>query len=134
MHTDCRWKQRFQNFEKSFLSMQELVPITSLTKTERAALIKYFEMTFKLSWKVLKDYLEEAGYNPKSPQETLKQALQMELITEGYEWLNALDKRNLTTHTYDEAISQEVALLIQEQFAPLLQKLYQHFKPLYDQH
>ncbi|MSR88999.1 MAG: hypothetical protein EXS67_05040 [Candidatus Margulisbacteria bacterium] len=76
--------------------------------------------------------LEEVGYNPKSPRDTLKQALQMELITEGHAWLNALDKRNLTTHTYDEATSKEVAKLIQEQFAPLLQKLYLHFKPLYD--
>jgi nucleotidyltransferase substrate binding protein (TIGR01987 family) len=129
---DQRWRQRFDNFERSLLTMQELLPLTTLTRTEQTALIKYFEMTFELSWKLLKDYLDELGFSPKSPRESIKLALQAGLITDGQNWLLALEKRNIIAHTYDEATSRAVVTLIQHKFAPLLIILYQHFKALHD--
>ena len=34
---------------------------------ERAGLIQFFEMSFELAWKVLKDYLEVEGFIIQSP-------------------------------------------------------------------
>lgn len=56
----------------------------------------------------LKDYLEAQGYLVKSPRETIKQAYQIELINEGHVWLDALAKRSLTTHTYDDAFADKL--------------------------
>jgi nucleotidyltransferase substrate binding protein (TIGR01987 family) len=41
---------------------------------ERAGLIQFFEMSFELGWKVLKDYLEEEGFTVESPRDAIKQA------------------------------------------------------------
>ncbi|KIO63427.1 hypothetical protein B4064_3258 [Caldibacillus thermoamylovorans] len=69
---------------------------------KRQDLFNFFEITFELALKVLKDYLEAQGYIVKSPRETIKQAYQMEVIDDGHVWIEALSSRNLTTHTYDE--------------------------------
>ncbi|MBP1970666.1 nucleotidyltransferase substrate binding protein (TIGR01987 family) [Virgibacillus natechei] len=76
-------------------------------------------MTFELACKVLKDYLEAKGYVIKSPRETLKQAFQNGLIEDGHAWIDALSKRNLTTHTYDEALADKFILEIKQIYAPL---------------
>ncbi len=101
---DIRWIQRFQNFEKAFLLLQETVQIKSPSVTERAGLIQFFEMTFELAWKLLKDYEEEEGFVIKSPRDAIKQAFQTNIINEGHTWIDALEDRNLTSHTYHEKI------------------------------
>lgn len=125
---EIRWKQRFQNFEKSFLALSKALQIKNPSETERAGLMQFFEMTFELAWKTLKDYLEAQGFQVTSPRDTLKQAFQSELIQNGHAWMEALDDRNLTAHTYDEATSIKVDQLIREKYAPLLKELYQDLK------
>ena len=69
---DIRWKQRFQNFEKSFKLLQKFIAIDNPDEIARAGGIQFFEMTFELAWKTLKDYLENEKYIAKSPRETIK--------------------------------------------------------------
>ena len=121
---EIRWKQRFENFEKAYLVLKENVDHPIKTDLERAGLIQLFEMTFKLSWKVLKDYLEAEGYSVRSPRETLKQAFQMGLIGEGHIWIDALSDRNLTTHTYDETLAEKLVKDIRENYFPAIEKMY----------
>lgn len=120
---DTRWRQRFQNYQKSFVQLKKSVDIVNPSDVERAGLIQFFEMTFELAWKTLKDYLEAQGFQVASPRETFKQAFQIQLITKGHEWLEALDDRNLTVHTYDEATAKNVEQLIREKYFPLLKEL-----------
>lgn len=120
---DVRWKQRFQNFEAACLRLEEAASIVDPSETERAGLIQFFELAFELSWKTLKDYLEAQGFQPNSPRKTVKQAFQSGLIADGHAWMEALDDRNLTTHTYDEATSRKVEKLIKEKYLPLLKVL-----------
>ncbi len=57
----------------------------------------------------MNDYLEEQGLNElKYPREVIKTAFQSELIEDGHIWLKALTDRNLTSHTYNETIADEV--------------------------
>ena len=108
---DIRWKQRFDNFNKSYMLLNKYSKKEELSELEKAGIIQFFEMTFELAWKVLKDYLEADGYMVKSPRETIKQAFQNEIINDGHIWMDALSIRNLTTHTYDEKL---VAKLIND--------------------
>src|SRR5699024_5487091 len=121
---DVRWRQRFDNFERSFNLLYKYANGKIETDLERESLIQFFEMTFELSWKVLKDYLEAEGYLAKSPRESIKLAFQIELIEDGHLWLEALSKRNLTTHTYDEDLAKKFVVEIKEDFAPMLKELY----------
>lgn len=99
---NIRWKQRFENFNKAYTLLGKYSSKKNLSELEQAGIIQFFEMTFELALKVLKDYLEADGYMVKSPRETIKQAFQNELINDGHIWMEALSVRNLTTHTYDE--------------------------------
>ena len=130
MAKNVRWKQRYSNFEKSFKMLQETTKIGKPSDAERVGLIQFFEVTFELAWKTLKDYLESQGYNVKTPRETLKQAFEIELIIDGEQWLEALDDRNLTTHTYDEKMAKKVEKLIREKYNPLLIQLHQNLSTL----
>jgi len=67
----------------------------------------FFEVTFELSWKLMKDYLEAQGFQVKSPRETIKQAYQSGLIDNGHVWIDTLTDRNLTVHTYDEELAKK---------------------------
>lgn len=118
-----RWKQRFENYKKSLAHLEKAVAIESMNEIEKAGLIQFFEVSFELSWKVLKDYLEAEGYQVKSPRESLKQAFQNELITDGARWLEALEKRNLASHTYDDTILEALQELICDSYFPLMKQL-----------
>ncbi|RDY71680.1 nucleotidyltransferase [Halobacillus trueperi] len=123
-----RWRQRFENFEKSYLLLSKYAGEKLDNELERAGVIQFFEMTFELAWKVLKDYLESQGYDVKSPRETIKQAYQIEVIDDGHTWLEALSKRNLTAHTYDDQMAEKMVQEIKEHYYPELQKLYARLK------
>ena len=125
---DIRWIQRFSNFERSFLPLCEALKIESPSVVERAGLIQFFEMAFELSWKLLKDYEELEGFAPKTPREVIKQAFQAELVRDGHGWVNALQDRDLTSHTYNEKVAIDVENRIRIQYFSLLKELYEMFK------
>ncbi len=126
--TDVRWKQRFQNFDRACALLERTAANPDLSEAERGGLIQFFEMAFELSWKLLKDYLTTEGYEITSPREAIKQAFQSQLIQDGTVWLIALEDRNLTMHTYDEATALRVEKKIREDYFPLLQSLRARFE------
>jgi len=125
---DIRWKQRFQNFERAVTLLEQAMQLTTLSEIERVGLIQFFEMSFELAWKLLKDYLEAEGFTVKSPRATLKQAFQAGFIADGHIWMDALQDRNLTAHTYDEALAIVVENKIRRSYYLLLAKLHQDFQ------
>ena len=124
---DIRWQQRFSQFEKAFLLLQSAIGVERPSVLERAGLIQFFEMAFELGWKLLKDFEVAEGFEVKSPRDAIKQAFQAKLIGQGHEWIDALEDRNLTTHTYNEETAIEVEYKIRTKYFPLLQQLHQDF-------
>jgi len=124
-----RWKQRLQQFTKAQQRLSEPLQDGSeaLNRLEQEGVIQRFEYTFELSWKVLKDLLFYEGYDAKSPREVIRQAFQAEYLNEGdtETALDALEKRNLLTHTYEEETMLEALQLIENQFQPMLSRLHQ---------
>ena len=121
---EIRWKQRFENFNKSYILLDKYSKKEELSELEQAGIIQFFEMTFELAWKVLKDYLEAEGYIVKSPRETIKQAFQIQLINDGHIWMEALAVMNLTTHTYDEKLINKLINDIINIYFPELKLLH----------
>ena len=125
---DTRWVQRFTNFERAFLLLQNALTIEVPSVVERAGIIQFFELAFELAWKVLKDYEDAEGIAVKSPREAIKQGFQMGLISRGQDWMAALQDRNLTTHTYNEKTAIAVETSIRNDYFPLLVELYEVLK------
>lgn len=128
MEVDVRYKQRFENYKKSFVLLQTAVAIENPSVVEKAGVIQFFETTFELAWKLLKDYLNYLGYDVKSPRDAIKTAYSTELIKNGDVWIEALMDRNLTTHTYDEKIADEIYVKIKENYYFLLEALHKQFE------
>lgn len=121
---DIRWKQRFQNFEKSLNLLEEALTIERPSLVEKAGIIQFFEVSFELSWKVMKDYLQEEGFDQvRSPRAAIKKAFEIELISDGHRWLEALNNRNLTAHTYDEKTANQIVKTIRADYFMLLKNL-----------
>ncbi|OFY67288.1 MAG: hypothetical protein A3H98_02200 [Bacteroidetes bacterium RIFCSPLOWO2_02_FULL_36_8] len=124
-HSDIRWKQRFKNFEKAFMSLKEALLKQDLNELERNGLIQRFEFTIDLSWKVLKDYLEEEGFVFKqSPKETFRQAQEAGFIDYAQELIDGLDTRNDLSHDYSEEKFLKSEIILRQQVFHALEKLY----------
>ncbi|MEA3282737.1 MAG: HI0074 family nucleotidyltransferase substrate-binding subunit [Euryarchaeota archaeon] len=125
---DVRWKQRFQNFEKAYLRLKEAMELKELTELERNGLIQRFEFTLDLSWKVIKDFLEEKGFVFKpSPKDTLRLAQQSEYITYAQELIDGLDIRNELSHDYSGEKFERSENQLREETYVALGKLYLFF-------
>ncbi len=93
---------------------------------QKAGLIQFFETTFELAWKLMKDYLEAEGFvEVSSPRAAIKKAFETGLIEEGHVWMELLLDRNLTAHTYSEGTADKVEQLIQQKYYPVIRKLYE---------
>lgn len=124
--TDIRWRQRYQNFAKSLELLGSALQLPQPDVVQRAGIIQFFETTFELSWKLMKDYLEDQGYiDIRSPRDAVKRFFETGLIPEAADWLKGLEDRNLTSHTYNEATAREVENLIRQTYYPLFQQLNQ---------
>lgn len=118
--TRCR--QRYSNYDKSLNHLKLTVEKDSLSDIEKAGLIQFFEVSFELSWKVMKDFLTAEGYDVKSPRESIKKAFEYGLVSDGTLWLKALEKRNLASHTYDDQILIELEELITHNYYPMMEE------------
>jgi nucleotidyltransferase substrate binding protein (TIGR01987 family) len=100
-------------FEKTLSKLKDI-----LNKEEseeiRDATIKRFEFTFELCWKSLQEFFKEKGIIFRSPKDCFKQAFSYGLIENEDIWINIIQDRNLTTHTYQEEIAKEIYLKIKE--------------------
>ena len=121
---EIRWQQRFQNFEKAFNRLVDAIGRISDDQLIQAGIVQTFEFTFELAWKTMKDKLEYEGFSAKTPREVIKQAFQVSYISSPELWLEALDKRNLMSHTYDKEKANEAISLIKDRYFYIIRDIY----------
>ncbi len=121
---DIRWHQRLHNYNKVMSHLEVALAIVQPDLVQKAGIIQLFEMGFELAWKLLKDFLEEQGFQDvKSPRSALKKAFEVGLIKQGHDWMQLLEDRNLTSHTYDEEKATEMEQLIDHKYYPIMKEL-----------
>lgn len=127
-----RFRQRFEVFDKAFLNLDELKArdFSSFSTLEKEGIIQRFEILVELSWKVLKDFLENEGFLIASPKDAIRQAFSSKLfgVDIADKWLESLNIHNLTSHTYtQDALDKNVRFILDE-FLPLVKNLQQTLK------
>ncbi len=95
------------SFEKSFQRLEEILR-EEKTLPNRDSAIKRFEFTVELAWKSAQKFLRAEGIICRSPKECLREAFRFGLIEDDPRWIEMLQDRNLTVHTYDETAADEV--------------------------
>lgn len=80
--------------------------------TIQAGVILRFGMTYELSWKFMKRWIQEqvgaTQVDGVTRRELFRQAAENRLIEDVNAWMDHHAARNLTSHTHDEATAQEV--------------------------
>lgn len=129
MSFDIRWKQRFDNFRRALKQLTAAVDVSRqrpLSDLERQGLIQAFEFTHELAWNVLKDYLEMEGIQGLvGSRSTVREAFKRGLVRDGEVWMDMIDKRNLSSHTYNENVAQAIVQAVVERYHPAFQELQQ---------
>lgn len=120
---DIRWEQRFENYKKALAKLGEAVQLDSvrkLSELEKQGTIQAFEYTHELAWKVMQDFFIYQGNSEiRGSRDATRQAFSANLITDGDHWMEMIKNRNLTSHTYNEQISEEIYKNIISDFYPL---------------
>lgn len=87
------------------------------------ATIQRFEFTFELFWKVLKEFFYQKGLEVNYPKDVIKEAYADNLIQNESLWIQMLKDRNLTSHTYDETLANEIFKNIKN-YVPVLREAF----------
>jgi len=123
---DCRWVQRFANYQKALGQLEDAVELSrvkELSNLEKQGLIQAFEFTHELAWNVMKDYAHFQGNTQVAgSRDATREAFQLQLIQDGHEWMEMIKSRNHTSHTYNEDIASEIVSKIFDDYYALFKE------------
>ena len=92
------------------------------TDKDKTAAIKAFEYCYELSWKMMKRILALRGKDVYSPRPIFREAALEQLIDNPEVWFEFQEKRNITSHVYNEVEMNAVVSMF-ETFSIELNKL-----------
>lgn len=95
-------------FKKAIARLKEVLAAPE-NDIVRDSAIQRFEFTFDLSWKTIKEYLrEERGIICNSPKECFREAYHQGIIKYDKDWIEFVEMRNETVHTYNEENAKKI--------------------------
>lgn len=89
-------------------------------------LVGLYEITFEQSWKMMKEILQNHGYEEGatgSPKIILKTAYKAGMIKDEELWLRALQARNNVTHSYNQKIALGIVSEAKNEFYKMFVEL-----------
>lgn len=107
-----RLKERLAVARRALGTLQEVLAIQSPSRVERDAAIQRFEYTCEAIWKAAQRYLQEVeGISIGSPKGSIRASRDVGLITDEQTTLGLemVDDRNLTVHTYNESLAENIS-------------------------
>jgi nucleotidyltransferase substrate binding protein (TIGR01987 family) len=131
---DVRWKLRFQNYRLALARLTEAVDLSrqrGLSDLEKQGLVQAFEFTHEMAWNVLKDYLEEQGFTGViGSKGATRQAFKDGLIEDGEIWMEMIQARNQTSHTYNLDVAERIVQDVLGHFHPAFVAMEKRFLKL----
>lgn len=106
-----RLKERFAIARRTLESLKELVILEHPSRVERDAAIQRFEYTVEACWRAAQRYLLVLeGLTVGSPKGCVRASREVGLLSEeqAVMGLEMIDDRNLTVHTYSEAVAERI--------------------------
>ncbi len=118
--TETRWEQRFANYKKALSQLEKFISKGELNEFEEQGLIQAFEYTHELAWNVLRDYLRAQGNaGIHGSRDATREAFKLDLIQDGDVWMDMIQDRNRTSHTYNKATADLIAENITKRYFSL---------------
>ena len=116
-------------------SVARLLEAVVLPKNEivRDAVIQRFEFSYEAVWKALQNYLVHQGHECPGSRSVVRKAFVERFISTAEEadlWFQMIVDRNLTSHAYDEELSERIYAHILSKYAALLEMASQKLQHL----
>ena len=114
-------KRRFDDLDRALARLEEALAIPADAPLAIDGTIQRYEFVFELCWKAMKALfeLEAPAAELGTPRAVIKAAFAAGWIDDETAWLDLLDMRNATSHTYREALARDVYHRIALHFAML---------------
>lgn len=135
---DIRWEQRFSNYNKAITKLEESVKYIQhnflndedeldtedlgyvVDELIKEGLIQRFEYTHELAWNVMKDYAFFQGNSTVGgSRDATREAFKLQIINNPDTWMDMIQSRNKTSHTYNEETANEIFGKIINEYFPL---------------
>lgn len=131
---DVRWKQRLANYRRALTQLSAAVDLAEtrpLSELERQGLIQAFEFTHELAWNVIKDYFAYQGNTAiTGSRDAAREAFHQGLVEDGEGWMEMIQSRNQTSHTYNERVAAEIAIRITGRYYRLFRQFLERMEEL----
>ncbi|MGZ3747846.1 MAG: HI0074 family nucleotidyltransferase substrate-binding subunit [Pseudobdellovibrionaceae bacterium] len=120
------------NFEKTLKQLKSFVSLPIQNDRDKAGIIQAFEYTFEQCWKSIQKKAGHEGVQIASPKRAFMFAFQNGWIKNEAEgtWLQMIEDRNLTSHTYKEDVAKEILNRIIGKYISCFDGLLGHLKTL----
>jgi nucleotidyltransferase substrate binding protein (TIGR01987 family) len=106
-----RLKERLAVARRTLATLEEVLAIPRPSRIERDVAIQRFEYTFEACWRAAQRYLMVAeGLSVGSPKACVRAARDVGLRSDEQAviGLEMVDDRNLTVHTYNDAVAERI--------------------------
>ena len=126
-----RWNERISDYKNALERLNEAIEESKIinSSTIKDGVIQRFEFTLELSWKVMKYFLNSEGIiEAKAPRSTIRAGFNNEIIQNANLWIDMIEDRNLTTHTYSQSASNEIYEKIVDSYYKELEIFYMNVK------
>ncbi|NBX19020.1 MAG: hypothetical protein EBR09_16860 [Proteobacteria bacterium] len=110
-------------FERAVVSLEQVLK-RPMDDVVRDATIQRFEFCIELAWKTSR---KNMGTQTTAPKQVIREMAQNGYIQDIQIWFDALEKRNQTSHTYNEDTANEVYSFIKD-FAKNFRILLTHLR------
>ncbi len=116
-------ENKFNKLNKALTALEVIYLKPTLEdRSNIDATIQRFEFTFELFWKFLQELFYQKGLELNYPRDVIKSAFNSGIIEDEDLWLQMLKDRNMTSHTYNEALADVIFTRIKE-YTPLIRQV-----------
>jgi len=113
---DIKLKDSLEKLVLAQKSLEEAVALPVKNDRDLAGIIQSFEFVYELAWKTLKRLLEALGHETSAARDVFKMAYKVDILSDEKVWLDILEDRNKTSHTYSKKMAEELVAKVKSRY------------------
>jgi len=113
-----KMQERYYHYQRCVIRLKDAISRDLTDDIVLTAVVKTYEMTIELGWKVMRDFLEYQGTDSplRGSRDVIRSAFKAYIYIDAPLWLKMIDERNKIVHEYDEEHSRLLASRIEETY------------------
>jgi nucleotidyltransferase substrate binding protein (TIGR01987 family) len=110
--------KHLDNLDRAFASLEDFIATEPRFPAVLAGIVQAFEYTYELFWTGFQKIAQANNLPTGGPRQALVAANQLGLLTSEEVWLAMMKARNLSSHSYNRSIAEELVQRIELDFVP----------------